>query len=104
MRSPVTSRPTDPDGLFAPEVRPAIRRTIERGNVREEGDLVACEEPLEIQLGPASLAVAVRWMGSRSPSTAPLQPSDAKRIRDKADAAMKLSARMSSVSVPRPDV
>ncbi len=63
MRSPATSRPTDPDGLFAPEVRPAIRRTIERGSVREEGDLVACEEPLEIQLGPASLAVVMRTPG-----------------------------------------
>ena len=36
---------------------------MHRGELRQNDDLVACEEPLEIQLGPASLAVVMRTPG-----------------------------------------
>ncbi len=45
------------------QTRPVVLDAVEGDESREREDLVACEEPLEIQLGPASLAVVMRTPG-----------------------------------------
>lgn len=47
----------------AAEVRPIVLHELDGTESLERGDLVACEEPLEIQLGPVSLAVVMRTPG-----------------------------------------
>jgi FdhD protein len=44
--------------------RPVVTRRSEAGRLREAGDLVACEEPLEIQLGAEPFAVVMRTPGA----------------------------------------
>jgi len=46
-----------------PQARPVRLRAFDGEQADERDDLVACEEPLEIQLGPASLAVVMRTPG-----------------------------------------
>ncbi|MFN2427669.1 MAG: formate dehydrogenase accessory sulfurtransferase FdhD [Candidatus Binatia bacterium] len=54
-------------GAFAlpdtPQARPVHIRTLDGNRSDERADVVACEEPLEIQVGPASLAVVMRTPG-----------------------------------------
>jgi FdhD protein len=57
--------PREPDAPgHDPERTRAVRvSSIHAGGSRVRDDLVACEEPLEIQLGPVSLAVVMRTPG-----------------------------------------
>jgi FdhD protein len=47
----------------SPQARPVQLRALDGERADDRHDLVACEEPLEIQLGPASLAVVMRTPG-----------------------------------------
>lgn len=54
----------DPAGrTHAAQTRPLRLRAIDSDDDLEREDLVACEEPLEIQLGPVALAVVMRTPG-----------------------------------------
>jgi len=46
-----------------PQARSVRLRALDGEHADERDDLVACEEPLEIQLGPAALAVVMRTPG-----------------------------------------
>jgi FdhD protein len=63
MRTPAGKLVSTPNIHSDVEVRPVVRRTIDLDAAHEREDLVACEEPLEIQVGPASLAVVMRTPG-----------------------------------------
>src|SRR5262249_9697556 len=54
------------NGADAPDARtrPVLLRNVDGLRQQQREDLVACEEPLEIQLGPASLAVVMRTPGN----------------------------------------
>lgn len=63
MRDRSSSAPLASPEPGSAQARPVRLRAFDGKRFVERDDLVACEEPLELQLGPASLAVVMRTPG-----------------------------------------